>query len=239
VLTTRNSDTGFSIVPNRLTYLASARSRPSEVILANWAKGNEWRDWFVTGMGVEEIVFSPDAAIRDRLERHLRSLYQLQQQSIYQGLLKPPSAAFQAGTIPLYDQLQEVSIFKRLLANQLSLFYPEMMLDSDEIRSALEGQGGLLDENVLRRMQESGVELGQINAMALERLQEFAATWMNQPEIVVQSGSISTSMAHALLRLNALYRDYFSVPVPALIQLDAEAIPEPDLQLSPANEGDG
>jgi len=44
IVTPLHKSGGFRVVPNRLTYLASARKTPSEVINANWSRGAEWRD---------------------------------------------------------------------------------------------------------------------------------------------------------------------------------------------------
>lgn len=237
VVTTRNNEEGFSIVPNRLTYLAAARSRPSELITANWARGAEWRDWFVTGLGVRELEFIPDLAIRERLAQHLNVLYQAEQQATYRGLLYPSVRTPADVSIPLFDLMNDLTMHKALLRTQLNLFYPEFMLDSDQIRAALEGQNGLLDEGVLRRFQEGGVAIARIHDIGLDRLQQFQSAWKQQPEAVVRSGSVSASVAHAVSRLNSLYREYFAAPVPVAPSPDpavpAEAVTADDGQISP------
>jgi hypothetical protein len=48
IVTPLNNDVGFRVVPDRLTYMASARNQPSRIINLNWSRGSEWRDWFVT-----------------------------------------------------------------------------------------------------------------------------------------------------------------------------------------------
>ena len=47
IMTKLNSDNIFRIVPDRLTYLASARSQPSQIITTNWSRGADWRAWVV------------------------------------------------------------------------------------------------------------------------------------------------------------------------------------------------
>lgn len=213
IITSRGRGDGFTLVPNRLTYLAAARTRPSEVILANWNRGAEWRDWFVTGIGVELLAFEPDPGLRDRLAAHLRTLYQAEQQAVYGALLRPPTRAAAANTVSLQDALAEVTSYKSLLRALLVLLYPETVLDSDEIRAMIEGQHSLLDETVVRRFRSGGVPAGEIHDAGIDRLQRFQGLWARQPEAVVRSGSVSISVAHAMARLNLLNREHFSAPV--------------------------
>ncbi len=214
IVTTRSKEEGINIVPKRLTYLAAARIRPSEVISANWNRGAEWRDWFVTGIGVKELEFSPDPSIRDQLAQHLRALYQTEQRTIYNSLLKAPLGPSLTAAPALFDLMNDVSMFKGLLRNQLLLFYPEVMLESDEVRAAIEGQSGLLDEAVLRRFQENNVAIAQVHDAGLARLERFQSVWKRQPEVAIRSGSVGVNMAHAVARLNALYQEYFATRVP-------------------------
>jgi hypothetical protein len=96
------------------------------------------------------------------------------------------------------------------------------LLDSDRIRSALEGQGGLLDESVLARFRDGNIAVSTIGERGTVRMEAFRADWARLPESVRRSGSVSNSVAHGLTRLNALYRDFFGLrtgdaPVPAPI----------------------
>jgi hypothetical protein len=215
-------DRAVKIVPDRLTYLASARNRPSRVLAANWGQGAEWRDWFVTGIGVTAMEFDGDPTIADRVRQHLQSLYQSQQSMVYSELLRPGSNNATPGGPDLYALTQEVSNRKAFTRAIVSLFYPSSLLDSDRIRSALEGQGGLLDESVLARFRDGNVAVSTIGERGTVRMEAFRADWARLPESVRRSGSVSNSVAHGLTRLNALYRDFFGLrtgdaPVPAPI----------------------
>ncbi len=88
IVTPLREDRG-GIVPNRLTYLAAARKLPSRLLQSNWDRGAEWRDWFVTGIGVEPLEVPPPAEILTRLNQHLQALYQAEQQEIYQRIMLP------------------------------------------------------------------------------------------------------------------------------------------------------
>ena len=83
------------------------------------------------------------------------------------------------------------------------------MVDSDEIRAALEGQNALLDRAVLRRFREANVPIASVHQTGLARLERFQAQWNRQPEAVRRSGTAAIGMAHALTRLNSLYFEFF------------------------------
>lgn len=201
----------FRIVPDRLTYLSSARKRPSGVLAANWGQGAEWRDWFVTGIGVTPIEFDGDPTIADRVNQHVQSLYQAQQAMVYSALLRPgPNGAGPQG-VDLAGVAQEVSSRKALIRSLVSLFYPSLLLDSDHIRGALEGQGGLIDESVLARFRDGNVAVSTLGERGTLRLERFRADWSRLPDDVRRTGAVGNSVAHGLTRLNALYRDSFGL----------------------------
>ncbi len=209
IVTPRGGPDRFRVVPDRLTYLASARRSPSQVIGANWSRNEEWRDRFVTGLDVTAYEYDEDTSIADRVNLHLRSLYQAEQTLMYHSLLRPDSPGTAAGADSLHELLQRLTASKSLLRNYLSLFYPQFMVDSDEIRAALEGQNALLDRAVLRRFREANVAVASVRQTGLARLEQFQALWNRQPEAVRRSGTAAIGMAHALTRLNSLYFEFF------------------------------
>jgi hypothetical protein len=206
-----NTDAGL-VVPDRLTYLAGIRTRPSEIINSNWSRGSEWRDWFVTGLGVTPYEFTTDDSIAGRVNQHLQSLYQVEQTAIYAALLRPRVGSGNNDYAPLLNLQQELTARKALVRSYISLFYPSLMVDSDQVRGALEGNGALLDTAVLRRFREANVAVASINDIGLTRLEQFQTYWNLQPEAVRRSGTISSGLAHAIIRLDALYRDFFISP---------------------------
>ena len=208
---TLDESRGLRIVPNRLTYLASARSRPSAVLVSNWDQGAEWRDWFVTGIGVTAMEFDGDPLIEDRVSQHLQSLYQAQQAMLYSALLRPVPGDQNSSGLDLYDLTQAVTSRKALIRSIINLFYPSLLLDSDSTRAALEGQAGLLDESILARFQDGNVPVASIGELGTERLQEFRADWGRLPDDVRRNGLVANSVAHALIRLNTIYQEFFGI----------------------------
>lgn len=199
------------IVPDRLTYLTSARSRPSTVLVSNWEQGAEWRDWFVTGIGVTAMELDGDPVIADRVSQHLQSLYQAQQSMLYSALMRPvPGSALPQG-LDLFELTQAVTSRKALVRAIVSLFYPSLLLDSDGTRAALEGQGGLLDDVILGRFRDGNVPVASIAETGTLRLQDFRTDWGRLPEDVRRNGLVANSVAHALIRLNTIYQEFFGL----------------------------
>jgi hypothetical protein len=224
IVTNLGSDSAIRVVPDRLTYLAGARKKPSEIINANWGKGAEWRDWFVTGLGVTPYEFEPDLTLPDRINQHLQSLYQAEQSALYISLLRPQARGGRFDDETLLDLQEELTTRKALVRSYINLFYPDKLIDSDEIRASLEGYDALLDTRTLRRFRDSNVAVYSINKLGISRLEAFQAAWNRQPEVVRRSGSVSTIVAHALMRLNALYLDFFAVPAEP-VEVRAEVTP--------------
>ena len=211
IVTSLNSSSPVRVVPDRLTYLASARERPSAIINANWGRGAQWRDWFITGGGVTPYEYEPDPGIEERVNQHLQTLYQVEQSELYTSLLRRQSRGG-FGAESLRDLQEELTVRKALVRSYISLFYPGLLLDSDKLRGSLEGYDALLDTAMLRRFREANVAVASINEEGLARLDRFQADWARQSDAVRRSGSIATSVAHGLIRLNALYLDFFVLP---------------------------
>jgi hypothetical protein len=220
IVTPLRSDRG-GVVPNRLTYLAAPRMLPSRVLANNWDRGAEWRDWFITGIGVERMELEPAADISADLNLHLRTLHRAEQAAIYQSALRPTGHGEDLGIESLYEDAVRLSTVKSLLRHQIMLFYPQLLSDSDRLRSAIAGQGGLLDNEMLANFRTDNVPVNTLNSLAYERLEQFQQAWQQQPEAVRRTGSIAGSLAHAMLRLNTLYETFFA-------EAPATVSPEPD-----------
>ena len=153
--------------------------------------------------------YPPDESIGDRVHQHLQALYQAEQSTLYSALFRPDSRAAGEAAGTLFERLQELNARKALLSAYMNLFYPQFMVDSNEIRGSLKGQESLLDRSVLLRFREAGVAVSSINQAGLERLERFQALWGRQPEAVRRSGTNAISVAHAITRLNSLYIEFF------------------------------
>jgi len=213
------------IVPNRLTYLAASRKLPSRLLQNNWDRGAEWRDWFVTGIGVSALEMSPAPDITARLNQHLQSLYQAEQAEIYQRVLLPATRNSEGDDVSLFDEMSQVSIAKSLIRMQMILFYPESLSNSDDIRMAVAGDEGLLEGRTLRRFRVDNVPLTSVKGIAHERLDQLRQAWSGQPEAVRRQGSVPASLMHALTRINILYRQFFTSRPEPLQEIEVTARP--------------
>ncbi|MBT8063305.1 MAG: hypothetical protein KJO85_11520, partial [Gammaproteobacteria bacterium] len=214
IITPLKRDRG-GVVPNRLTYLSAPRMLPSRLLSGNWDRGAEWRDWFITGIGVQPLDIDPAPDISGELNQHLQALYRAEQAAIYASLLQPPVR----GVTPLLESLAEqtsrLTTIKSLIRQQFILFYPQVLNESDELRSAIAGKGGLVDGVLLSRFRADNVPVQSISQMALERLERTEMAWRAQADMIRRSGSIAGSLAHAIMRLNELYSRFFAAPPPA------------------------
>jgi hypothetical protein len=100
------------------------------------------------------------------------------------------------------------------------LLYPRSLVTSDAIRSGMAGQGGLLDGEILGRFREDDVPVNRIGDLGLSRLENFEIAWRQQSNVTLRSGSVASGVAHAMLRLDEAYRNYFAAPVQSPVPLD-------------------
>ncbi|NIP16958.1 MAG: hypothetical protein GWM87_01450 [Xanthomonadales bacterium] len=201
------------VVPNRLTYLAAPRMLPSRLLSANWDRGAEWRDWFITGIGVERLPIEPDNDISPEVTQYLQSLYRAEQAAVYESMLEPADrASADMGIESQFERVTLLSTAKAMIRTQITLFYPQVLIQSDEIRSAVAGHAGLLDRDMLERFRQAGIPVAAIEDRAFGQLERFQAAWRDQAEATLRTGSVAASVAHALMRLNALYQEYFAPP---------------------------
>ena len=116
------------------------------------------------------------------------------------------------GPEELFEELSQVSTSKMLLRTQMMLFFPHILIHSDGLREAVAGQGGLLDRRMVIGARQQDLPVDLLMAGANERTDSFREAWRSLPETVRRRGSIADSVAHAMIRLNAIHDQYFAVP---------------------------
>ncbi len=201
------------LVPNRLTYLSASRTLPSRLLAANWDRGEEWRDWFVTGLGVEALAVEMPPDPTPALSQRLQQLHQREQSAIYGSLLERPDDSATMLSTPVREQLARLETAKELVRMQMMLFYPHVLSQSDVLRASLAGERGLLDIEGLDRYRKENRPLDQVIDTGIRRLDAFERQWAMLPEAVRRNGSIADSVSHAVTRLNAV-ADQFFKPTP-------------------------
>jgi len=215
------------VVPDRLTYLTAARTLPSDLMERNWNQNDNWQARFIAGQGVRRLEVQADPGFSERLDRHLAGLYSEQQAALYDEMLTPVGRSWRGAPDSLHQKLSRLTTLKALLRACVNLFHPLFLIDSDEIRGLLEGSGALLDESMVRRARQDGVPAQTLVADGIPRVQAMRIAWERRPEAVLRTGSVSTSLVHAVIRLEALYRDFFApnAPVPPEAVSEDELIP--------------
>ncbi|MGA9574406.1 MAG: hypothetical protein WBS20_10725, partial [Lysobacterales bacterium] len=214
------------IVPNRLTYLAAARKLPSRLLQSNWDRGAEWRDWFVTGIGVTPLDIPAAPDIMSRLNQHLQALFQAEQLEIYQRILLSSYRNPQGRDVSLYEEMSEVTTAKAMLRMQMMLFYPESMQNNDAIRKAIAGDSGLLERRTLRRYREDNVPMTSVSRVSRQSMDQFREVWSKQPATVRQKASMPGSLVYALMRINFLYRQFFILRPESLKGVEVTELPQ-------------
>lgn len=216
------------LVPNRLTYLSAPRTLPSRLLAANWERGEEWRDWFVTGLGVETVSIESPPDPSPALSQRLQQLRQREQAAIYGSLLERPADGDTLLSTPVRDQLARLETAKELVRMQMMLFYPHVLGQDDILRASLAGEHGLLDIEGLDRFRKENRALDQVIDTGIRRLDAFEQQWATLPEAVRRSGSIADSVSHATTRLNAVADQFFSpAPIAPPSPPQLERLPEP------------
>jgi len=219
----------LNIVPNRLTYLTASRALPSRLLAENWEKGAEWRDWFVTGSGVEIITQSDGSELLDSVNNYLHSLRESREAMIYTALLAPPLS--NQAPDSLAQRVSALSIEKALLRSTLAIFHGELLGNNEWVRAAVAGQNGLLDRRVLRRMREANVTVGDLGALGRVRSQNFGTAWQglfssdtleSKHSTNPEDASLSPLLATAWLQLKHLQQQQLQAP---LSPLDSVLIP--------------
>ncbi len=206
-IVTEMKESRAGIVPNRLTYLAAPRTLPSRLLATNWDKGAEWRDWFITGLGVEALGPEVAPEIGPELNEHLQALYRAEQAAVYRGMLVgEENGRDNEG----FEQLENLTLQKDLLRLLMSIFHPQALIDNDAIRSSVSGQAGLLDAAIIFRFRRDNLPLNSIGALGIERLGELRTHWRELPEMTRRGGTVEAGLVHAVMRLKALYLTQFS-----------------------------
>jgi len=229
---TELSGSKLNIVPNRLTYLTAYRALPSRLLAENWEKGAEWRDWFVTGSGVEVVSESDGSELLDSVNNYLHSLRESREAMIYTALLAPPLSSQQADS--LAQRVSALSIEKALLRSTLAIFHGQLLANNEWVRAAVAGQNGLLDRRVLRRLREANVTVGDVGALGRIRSQGFGQAWQGLfsadiPESIRASSqteaSVSPLLATAWLQLKYLQQQQLQAPLSPLESVLISPVP--------------
>ncbi len=191
------------LVPNRLTYFVSQPVSAETVILANWDRGAEWRDWFVTGGRVEMIESSDGSALALAVEAELANLVSRRERQLASRLLSPLTTD-QAD--PLTSAMAVVAENSALLRRILEIHYPRVIRHDNEIRALLSGENSLLTRDRVRQVGDGGRPLRRTASIGRERMDALIARWARLPASLREFGQAAPELDFASERLESLRR---------------------------------
>jgi hypothetical protein len=189
------------LVPNRLTYFASTPTTAEVQLLANWDRGAEWRDWFVTGGRVETLESSSGEALLAEVQSQLASLVSRRERQLSARLLSAmPADDSDALGLAMADIAEYVALLRRLM----ELHYPRVIRHDDELRALLVGDAGLLNRDRVRQLRDAGLPMAQVPTLGRERLEHFIRLWSELPLALRESGQSSPELDYGLEQLDKL-----------------------------------
>jgi len=202
-ITSRLPDDHPGMVPNRLTYFASSPTTPEAQMLSNWDQGAEWRDWFVTGRGVERLEAVDGSELQVAVQAALAALSARRERQLTAPLINPPRAEEED---PMALAMAGVSESAALLRRVLELHYPRIIRQYAPVRAMLGGEQGLVTRDRIRFMRDSGVPAAQMARIGLERVERFRNAWLALPAELRERGQRAPELDYARERLARLRR---------------------------------
>lgn len=191
------------MMPNRLTYFVSAPTTPEALLLANWDRGAEWRDWFVTGQGTRLIEAADAEAMETAVRATLAELAQRRERQLYSPLINPPRAGRQDA---LADAMSRVADTAALLRRVLELHYPRIIRQHAPVRAMLVGEEGLITRDRVRQLRERGHSALEVPQRGLERAVRFEELWQTLPAALREGGQSPPEIDYALENFRLLQR---------------------------------
>ncbi len=182
-----------ALVPNRLTYFVSLPTTAEAQLQANWDRGAEWRDWFVTGDRVEVLEQVEGADLALAVEAEMASLAARRERLLAGRLLNPilPNASD-----PVSMAMADIVEYAALLRRTLELHYPRVLRHDDHIRGLLNGDGGIVNRDRIRQFRDSGQAMLQVPVIGRERLDRLRQAWLDLPSELRESGHIAPELDH-------------------------------------------
>ncbi len=191
------------LIPDRLTYFVSAPTTPEAELLANWDRGAEWRDWFVTGDRVEHLESLDGAALEVAVQARLSALSARRERQLAAPLISPVRAD---DADPLALAMARVADSTAMLRRLLEIHYPRLIRHHDPVRASLAGEAGLLNRERVRTLRDEGMPMVHVPRIGRERVQELSEQWVALPAELREQGQRAPEVDFGLERLGALMR---------------------------------
>ena len=207
------------LVPNRLTYFASTPVTAEALLSANWERGAEWRDWFITGDRVEVVEQSRPEALQARVQAELETLSSRRERQISARLLGVNDED------PLSQAMAAVADLSGLLRRVLEIHYPRLLRHDPVLRAGFSGQRALLGREQIRQFRDAGRPMSELSVEGRTRLAGVAAYWEALPERLREQGQTVPEIDQAMAALRRLRQ--ITPPVAEPVADPVESSPEP------------
>lgn len=191
------------LVPNRLTYFASSPTTAEALLLANWERGAEWRDWFLGPERVETLETARPEDMQTRVQAELASLAARRERRLSTPLINPPKAGDRD---PVALAMAQVADSAALLRRIMELHYPRIIRQYAPVRALLRGESGLVTRDRVRLLRDEGVPARDMARIGLERVAQLREVWLELPAALRERGQRSPELDYGLERLADLER---------------------------------
>lgn len=187
------------LVPDRLTYFVSTPVTADSKLSANWDRGAEWRDWFLTGDRIEVIETPRPAVLEARVQGELEALSARRERRIAGRLLSTTES-----DDPLSQAMAAVADASALLRRVLEIHYPRLVRHDTALRSALVGSRSLLGREQVRQFRDGELPLLTLAVEGRQRLAALQTLWDSLPDGLREQGQPAPEIDMALGQLAEL-----------------------------------
>ena len=213
-----------NVTSQRHRTFASAPTTAEALLLANWERGAEWRDWFLSPERVVTLEAAQPEAMQTRVQAELAALKDRRERRLSTPLINPPRAG---DSDPIALTMARVADSAALLRRIMELHYPRILRQYAPIRALLRGDSGLVTRDRVRLLRDAGVPARDLSQVGLQRVAHFREIWLELPAPLRERGQRSPELDYGLERLGVLERQEFSRPAASPVGGQSESSSAP------------
>ncbi len=188
----------FGLVPNRLTFLTASRANETDILVGNWASGEEW----------ENAILSDDVEVvsednLEELQTNILTAYQKKakqlQDIIYKSILKtqPNASDVQKGLAISFATMQR---HEKLLFSYNYILQMDRLMQDDDLHGLFFGSNKMVDASSIKNHFNNQMNINTLQSEVEHNLKS------NQEKWNALSNQMSNSHILSLLyRLDSIY----------------------------------
>ncbi len=188
----------FGLVPNRLTFLTASRANETDILVGNWASGEEWEN-AILGDDVE--VIAEDNL--DDLQANIVTAYQQKakqlQDIIYKSLLNKQAKASESQK-GLSNSFATMQRHEKLLFSYNYLLQMDRLMQDDDLHGLFFGSNKVVDASTIKNYFENQVNIKVLQNEVERNLKSNQEKWNALVNQVSNSHILSL-----LYRLDSIY----------------------------------